>query len=114
VDRFRAQGRRPEVPTDEPADVVVEIFRESRGTSFGAIQARVVDQALGLLSPSDREVFQLRFLEDLPSTEVAARLGITVNTVDQRARRARTRLREALAARPALLNELAAGHPKVY
>jgi RNA polymerase sigma factor (sigma-70 family) len=49
--------------------------------------------ALATLPPSHREVFFLRDLEELPASEVADRLGITVMTVKSRLHRARTRLR---------------------
>jgi RNA polymerase sigma factor (sigma-70 family) len=49
--------------------------------------------ALATLPPAHREVFFLRDLEELPASEVAGRLGITVMTVKSRLHRARTTLR---------------------
>ncbi|WP_207229462.1 sigma-70 family RNA polymerase sigma factor [Ktedonosporobacter rubrisoli] len=50
-------------------------------------------KALATLQPSHRQVFFLRDLEELPATEVAAQLGITVMAVKSRLHRARALLR---------------------
>lgn len=56
---------------------------------------RVVEAVLALEEPY-REVVLLRFFEDLPPREVAARIGVPAETVRTRTRRALGRLREAL------------------
>jgi RNA polymerase sigma-70 factor (ECF subfamily) len=52
--------------------------------------------ALGELSATLREVFELHELDHLSYADIAQRMGIPVNTVASRLRRARERLRELL------------------
>jgi RNA polymerase sigma-70 factor, ECF subfamily len=52
--------------------------------------------AVGALSPADREVWQLMYVEDRPVTEVARLTGVPAGTVKSRAHRARRLLRAAL------------------
>lgn len=52
--------------------------------------------AVGTLSPADREVWQLRYVEDRPVAEVARLTGVPEGTVKSRANRARRLLRAAL------------------
>jgi RNA polymerase sigma factor (sigma-70 family) len=56
-----------------------------------------VRRAVRNLPPRYREVVVLRYLEDLPITEVAELLGLSRNAVDVRLNRARSRLKDALA-----------------
>lgn len=53
----------------------------------------VVARALQGLTPRERQVVALRFLEDLSEAETAAELGIAVGTVKSACNRALTRLR---------------------
>jgi RNA polymerase sigma-70 factor, ECF subfamily len=52
--------------------------------------------AVGLLSPADREVWQLMYVEDRPLAEVARLTGVPEGTVKSRAHRARRLLRASL------------------
>jgi RNA polymerase sigma-70 factor, ECF subfamily len=52
--------------------------------------------AVGVLSPADREVWQLMYVEDRPVAEVARLAGVPEGTVKSRAHRARRLLRSAL------------------
>ena len=52
--------------------------------------------AVGALSPADREVWQLMYVEDRPVAEVARLTGVPAGTVKSRAHRARRLLRSAL------------------
>ena len=119
IDRHRAASRRPQDAMPEHGDphvipTLVAAWREATATSLGAIKQRLVDEALGLLSDCDREIFERKFLRGEPSADVASSLDISVNTVDQRAGRARRRLRESLEQRPDLVAELAKPHPHTY
>lgn len=58
---------------------------------------RAVVVAVEALDPLSREVVLLRHYEDLPPREIAARLGVPVETVKSRLSRAHDRLRAALA-----------------
>ncbi len=60
---------------------------------------RVLAEALGRLSPREREVFVLRDLEGHSTGEVSASLGITQSSVRSLGTMARRRLRELLAPR---------------
>lgn len=119
IDRYRATDRRPQDAMPEHGDphvipTLVAAWREATATSLGAMKQGLVDEALGLLSDSDREIFERKYLHGEPSADIAMSLGISVNTVDQRAGRARRRLREALEQRPDLVAELAKPHPHLY
>lgn len=58
--------------------------------------ATLIDAALGHLRENARQALELRYLAELPSEEVAARLGLTLNALDLRLSRARRQLRETL------------------
>ncbi|HET9111696.1 MAG TPA: sigma-70 family RNA polymerase sigma factor [Ktedonobacterales bacterium] len=56
----------------------------------------LLDSALGHLNAATREAVSLRYLADMPTDETAARLNVTVNTLEARLSRARKQLRAAL------------------
>jgi RNA polymerase sigma-70 factor (ECF subfamily) len=93
MNRARGERRRDErealraMPpaSPSPADVV----------STAESHRRVVEAVLALEEPYKTTVL-LRFFEDLPPREVAARMGVPVETVRARVRRAVERLRERL------------------
>ena len=62
---------------------------------------RLVVDAVRSLDPAHREVVLLRHYEDLPPRVIATRLGVPVETVKSRLKRAHERLRERLEARGA-------------
>jgi RNA polymerase sigma-70 factor (ECF subfamily) len=55
----------------------------------------VLDRALEMLSPDQREVIELRDIDGLEYREIASRLGVPVGTVRSRLNRARARVRES-------------------
>lgn len=57
---------------------------------------RLLDQALAHLSSGARELIELCYLADLPQREVAARLGLTLSSVEARLHRTRRQLRELI------------------
>ena len=66
----------------------------------GAMRRQAIERVQATvrnLSAGDREVIVLRYLEELPVSEIAALLGVAKNTVEVRLTRARSRLRERLA-----------------
>lgn len=101
--RKRNDSRR--VPLDEIADSAVEsntllqIRRpaENPETSFTRRQLRgALNAAIASLRPLYRDVFVLRTVEELSTSETAKALGLTVSTVKTRLRRARMELRAYL------------------
>lgn len=69
------------------------------GASVEAEAARtemkqIIRQAIESLSADEREVYQLREIEELPGEEVAARLEITLPAMKSRLHRARANLRQ--------------------
>jgi RNA polymerase sigma factor (sigma-70 family) len=56
----------------------------------------LVERALGHLSTAARAVVELRYLAELPTDEAAARLGMSVNTLQVRLSRARKQLHTVL------------------
>jgi RNA polymerase sigma-70 factor (ECF subfamily) len=89
----------PALP-DESAQLLAERL-VAKGSSPSAHmerreQQRRVRAALALLSEDDREVLALRYLEDLPTGDVAAVLGLSESAVKMRQLRALQRLRDLL------------------
>jgi len=69
------------------------------GPSVEALAAReemkqIIQCAIESLPPVEREVYQLREIEELPGEEVARRLGISIPAMKSRLYRARTNLRQ--------------------
>jgi len=65
------------------------------GDAFARADLRLsLEAALRLLSPGQRAVLVMRFFDDLPESEVAAILGVSVGTVRTQCHRALRRLRE--------------------
>jgi RNA polymerase sigma factor (sigma-70 family) len=58
---------------------------------------QLVRAALGRLAPRDAELLALKYGEGYGARELAARLGVTTNTIEARLNRARNRLRAELA-----------------
>ncbi|GAA4732139.1 RNA polymerase sigma factor [Phytohabitans rumicis] len=59
--------------------------------------AWAVQEALGRLSPDEREIIRLSFYEDLTHTQIAERLDLPLGTVKSRSHRVYRRLAELLA-----------------
>ncbi len=76
-----------DAPADEP-DPLDELTQQEL--------TALIDAALGHLRVGARQALALRYLAELPTDEVAARLGLTLNTLDARLSRARKQLREIL------------------
>jgi RNA polymerase sigma-70 factor, ECF subfamily len=98
--RKRNDSRR--VPLDDIAEIAAESetviqFRrptEDPEVSFARRQLRgALEAAIGSLRPLYRDVFVLRAVDELSTSETAKALGLTVSTVKTRLRRARMELR---------------------
>ncbi|MGD0700406.1 MAG: RNA polymerase sigma factor [Trebonia sp.] len=83
-------------------DLVGPVTAGLPGSCFPADPAQSVSaaselaSAVGALSPADRAVWQLMYVEDRPVAEVARLTGVPAGTVKSRAHRARRLLRSAL------------------
>lgn len=102
--RRRKDNRR--VPLDEITEIATESDTllqirppaENPEESFCRRQLRsVLDAAIAGLRPLHRDVFVLRTVDELSTSETAKILGVTVSAVKTRLRRARVELRSQLA-----------------
>lgn len=84
--RLRSWGR--ERPTDVLPDVAESCDRTDEADTRLSLM-----EALRHLSPQQRAVIVLRFYEDLPDSEIAATLGISVGAVRSHNHRGLTKLR---------------------
>lgn len=95
-DRLRKQPWRenPVAFTPDRADVAGDA-RVAAGTDQGVLLDRLVlERALAELTPRERAVVVLRYLEDLSEADTAAELGIRVGTVKSACHRALGKLRD--------------------
>ncbi|MGX2997929.1 SigE family RNA polymerase sigma factor [Streptomyces sp. JNUCC 64] len=89
VDRWRLKWPRRELTVAEPPDAAAQT-----GDAHDTAELRIVLlAALARLTPRQRTVLVLRYLEDLPEAEVADALGCSVGTVRSTAHRSLARLR---------------------
>ncbi len=88
----------PRPGADDPG----ETFADSVGSDeagFGLAEDRAtLSRLLGAVSPREREVLRLRFVEDLTQAEIGARIGVSQMQVSRLIRQALARLRIAAAA----------------
>jgi RNA polymerase sigma-70 factor (ECF subfamily) len=102
IDQLRRRGR--EESLDEPAMDAQDATLGSAPTwshppdeiLFGAETRAALDQALEMLTPTQRAVFALRELEGRSTAEVSHLLDLPVGTVRVYLHRARMRLRDLL------------------
>lgn len=87
VDQRRRQGRLTIVVNDEVQAL------PARATQMDTLEIRDLDAALALLPAEQREVLLLVALEDMPYSQIAATLDISLGTVMSRLSRGRERLR---------------------
>ena len=82
VDHHRAASRAPFDPVDEAVrDNIADPTPSQEMTAMSREELAVVRQAIADLPPKGREVFTLSRFEGLGYSEIAARLGISRNTV---------------------------------
>ncbi|MDX5417486.1 MAG: sigma-70 family RNA polymerase sigma factor [Alphaproteobacteria bacterium] len=94
IDRVRRESR-PELDPAEPM-LLPEETRPQDDALAGAEIGERVHAALGDLPPDQAEVVELSFLEGMPHSAIAERLGIPLGTVKSRLRLAFARLRPVL------------------
>jgi RNA polymerase sigma-70 factor (ECF subfamily) len=89
----------PPLPDESAAALAERLGGKSSGPSGGAVREELRDRlrtALAKLAERDREVLVLRYLEQLPTADIAAVLGISPGAVRVRHTRALTRLHALL------------------
>lgn len=98
IDRLR-RGRREQQNT-EPLEGIVATARAPGASAEDAVMAgevrAVVREALGSLTPEQREVIELAYYGGMSHSEIAAARGIPLGTVKTRTRLGLMRLREML------------------
>lgn len=111
LEAYEASPARQTVPLDSPGDAGGE-GAEGRGLAdrlgsddenLERVEIRqLLDSAMAHLTPRERQIMYLRFVEELPQSEVAKRVGISQMHVSRLQRAAvehlRERLRDALPA----------------
>lgn len=111
-----ARDRRPEHPVagDDPLGPLVDLM-STQLASLMPVREDLLDRVLELLPDErTRTVLRYKYLDNLSSREIGEELGMEPNTVDQVASRGKRQLREALASRPDLVEELRRAHPRNY
>lgn len=88
IDQWRRRQRRPERLVDRPPERDV-----ADGTDAADLRLALTE-ALARLTPRQRSVLVLRYLEDRTEAQTAAVLGCSVSTVKSQARHAILRLRQ--------------------
>jgi RNA polymerase sigma-70 factor (ECF subfamily) len=95
----REQAFSPDI-SDESAMILAERFAGTASSPSAAAVRREmrqrVQQALSELSADDREILFERYLEQMPSKEIAAGMGISEAAVNMRHMRALERIRKLL------------------
>lgn len=118
IDRVRAADRRPAdnfaEGGDDPVSLAINAMRSTQLASAPAVSRKVLAAIFDLIPIEDAHLLRQRYLKNDVAAELAAELGITVANLDQRTTRAKRKLREALAARLDLVEELRNPHPRVY
>jgi RNA polymerase sigma-70 factor, ECF subfamily len=102
VDRNRQQGRKREIPLDDPEKRLPEVASSDARADdalHGAHVSDVLERMIAALPEKLRQALILSTIEEMSPREVAAILGINEAAVRSRVFRARQILREKLAGR---------------
>jgi RNA polymerase sigma-70 factor (ECF subfamily) len=102
VDRNRQQGRKREIPLDDPERPLPEVASSDARADdalHGAHLSDVLERMIAALPEKLRQPLILSTIEDMSPREVAATLGINEAAVRSRVFRARQILRERLVGR---------------
>ena len=94
--------------------LAIAAMRSTQFASAPAVSQKVLESIFALIPSTDADLLRRRYLKSHAAAELAAELGISVANLDQRTTRAKRKLRDALVARPDLVDELRAPHPHIY
>jgi RNA polymerase sigma factor (sigma-70 family) len=118
IDRARAVDRRPAANFaeggDDPVSLAIAAMCSTQFASASAVSRKLMSSIFALIPTEDARLLRKRYLKNHAAAELAEELGISVANLDQRTTRAKRRLRDALEARPDLVEELRAPHPHLY
>ena len=89
-------GRMPTVDIDESTRLTAESDSRSDIAIVRAETVRMIKDAIYSLPDRYREVFRMAYIKNMKNEEIAAELGISVNTVKTMRQRAKMKLRETL------------------
>jgi RNA polymerase sigma-70 factor, ECF subfamily len=92
IDALRRRAVRPQALDDDEATLRVA---DPRNTAERALEAVNMQKILGHLTPEERLLIELAFLDGLTHVQVAAKTGIALGTVKSRIRGALKRLQAA-------------------
>jgi RNA polymerase sigma-70 factor (ECF subfamily) len=90
--RTNTEGRSDPLCIEELADPALDLGADLDRDEL----ADLLDRAMALLSPDSRTALVQHYIEEMPQSEVAARLGLTGNAVELRLRRGRRALKRVL------------------
>jgi len=94
LDAVRAGARRPTPHEDVPEVGAAPDTADLVAQADAAVQ---VAEAMSQLPPTQFDVLQLAYFDELSQSEIASRLGVPLGTVKSRMRLAMNRMREAAA-----------------
>jgi RNA polymerase sigma-70 factor (ECF subfamily) len=99
IDRLRFEQRKKRVTRDVDGPSAAPAATDLQEILDVREQGRVVRQALGVLTPAERQAIETAFFGELTYREVAVQLDQPLGTVKTRVRSGLAKLREALAGR---------------
>lgn len=82
--------------------------------SHNIVSDQVIESTLELVGPRERQLIELKYLDNLRTAAIAEQLEMTVAATSQAIHRAKIALATALTGNPALLEELRAAMPRLY
>jgi RNA polymerase sigma-70 factor, ECF subfamily len=97
IDRLRLEQRKKRVNPHPDSPQPLEAANEPHETLEHGEQARLLREALAVLTPQERQAIETAFFSELTYAEVAARLNQPLGTVKTRIRSGLCKLRQALA-----------------
>ena len=103
IDRIRAIQRRTRLRDDFEKETVVDEsagVREALSGVDASEKSQILRDAVGRLSPEQRNVIELAFFSGFTQSEIADRLGEPLGTIKARARRGLMKLKEILGTQP--------------
>lgn len=118
IDHLRQDQRKPADKFgpggDDPVALLMATLRAAGTPSLAVVADDVWQAALDLVSDADADVLRRRFMDGVSAADLAAEYGVSRAAIDQRAARAKLRIRDSLAQRPDLVAALKSGHQHTY